>query len=151
MWQDWVSERLTLLPLSRSKVEPTIYFDTEKQILVAMHVDDLMFLGPVKAVETIFAELQKEVLIREVGRLTYPDGEVTYLGKIITRTRNGFELRAGDKLIDSFIRVCGAEGSKGVDTPAVRYTQIQEEQAEQLEPQEYTPIRTKLGITCYFS
>ena len=52
-----------------------------------MHVDDLMPLGPVKAVETIFTELQREVLIREVGRLTYADDEVTYLGKIITRTR----------------------------------------------------------------
>ena len=58
---------MTLLPLNRSKVEPTIYFNTEKQILVAMHVDDLMFLGPVKVVEKIFTELQKEVLIREVG------------------------------------------------------------------------------------
>ena len=61
LWQDWISERLTQLPLSRSKVEPTIYFDTEKQILVAMHVDDLMFLGPKEIVETFFAEFQKEV------------------------------------------------------------------------------------------
>ena len=46
VWQDWISEKLTLLPLSRSKVEPTVHFNTEKQILVAMHVDGLMFLGP---------------------------------------------------------------------------------------------------------
>ena len=77
--------------------------------------------------------------------MTYADDEVTYLGNIITRTRKGFELRASDKLIDSFIRVCGAEGSKGVDTPAVKYTQIQEEQAERLEPEQYTPFTMKLG------
>ena len=113
--------------------------------MLAMHVDDLMFLGPKENVEAFFAQLQKEVLIREFGRLENPDDEVTYLGKTITRTRRGFELRASDKLIESYIRVCGAEGSKGVDKPIVKYTQIQEEQAELLEPHEYTPFRSKLG------
>ena len=113
--------------------------------MLAMHVDDLMFLGPKENVETFFAQLQKEVLIREVGRLENLDDEVIYLGKTITRTRRGFELRANDKLIESYIRVCGAEGSKGVDTPIVKHTQIQEEQAELLEPHEYTPFRSKLG------
>ena len=75
--------------------------------MVAMHVDDLMFLEPKEIVETFFAELQKEVLIREVGRLMYADDEVTYLGRTSTRTKNGFELRASDKLIDSFIQLCG--------------------------------------------
>jgi hypothetical protein len=105
LWQDWISERLTQLPLSRSKVEPTIYFNKEKQVMLAMHVDDLMFLGPKENVEAFFAQLQKEVLIREVGRLENPDDEVTYHGKTITRTRRGFELRASDKLIESYIRV----------------------------------------------
>ena len=144
VWQDWISEKLTLLPLSRSKVEPTIYFDKEKQILLAIHVDDFMLLGWKKAVEKIFADLQKEVLIREVGRLKYPDDEVTYLGRTITRTKNGFELRAKDRLIDSYVKVCGVENSKGVETPVVKYTQTQEEQAERLSPNEYTPFRMKL-------
>ena len=86
--------------MNRSKVEPTIYYNHEKDILLAMHVDDLMFPGPAKNVESAFAELQKEILIREVGRLTTPTDELTYVGKIITRTKNGFELRANDRLID---------------------------------------------------
>ena len=69
---------------------------------------------------------------------------MTYLGKIITRTKYGFELRARDKLIESYIRVCGVERSKGVDTPVVKYTQIQEETAEKLTPNQDTPFRTKL-------
>ena len=100
-----------------------------KQILLGMHVDDLLFLGPKVLIEAAFAELQGQVLIREVGRLEHVGDEVTYLGKIITKTKKGFELRASDRLIDSYIKVCGAEGCKGVDTPAVRHTQLQEEQA----------------------
>ncbi len=67
--------------MNRSKVEQTIYFNHEKQILLAMHVDDLMSLGPAKIVESAVAELQKEILIREVGRLTKPTDELTYLAK----------------------------------------------------------------------
>ncbi len=41
--------------------------------------------------------------------------------------------------------MCGAENSEGVDTPVVRYTQTQEEQADKITLNEYTPFRMKLG------
>ena len=120
LWQDWITDKLMQIPLRRSKVEPSIFYNDEKTIFVAMHVDDLIFSGPLPKVEMIFKTLQQEVLIHEVGRLVQPGDELTYLGKIITRTTHGFELRSNDKLVESYIRVCGVEASKGVDTAVVR-------------------------------
>ena len=37
------------------------------------------------------------------------------------------------------------ENSKGVDTPAVKYSKVQEEQAQEWLTAEYTPFRSKLG------
>ena len=62
LWQDWISDKLSQLPLERSKVEPTIYYNHEKQIMLGMHVDDLLFLGPKVVIEAAFAELQGQVL-----------------------------------------------------------------------------------------
>ena len=60
--------------------------------MLGMHVDDLLFLGPKVVIERTFADLQGQVLIREVRRLEHVGDEVVYLGKIITRTKRGFEL-----------------------------------------------------------
>jgi hypothetical protein len=110
-----------------------------------MHVDDLIFFGETTQVEMIFKTLQQEVLLHEVGRLTHAGDELTYLGKIIMKTENGYELRSNDRLVQSYIKVCGVEKGKGVDTAVVRYTLQQEEQAVPLPIEEYTAFRMKLG------
>ena len=79
LWQDWITEKLMQIPLRRSKVEPSIFYNDEKTIFVAMQVDDLIFFGELTQVETIFKTLQQEVLLHEVGRLTHAGDELTYL------------------------------------------------------------------------
>ena len=83
LWQDWITDKLIQIPLRRSKVEPSIFYNDEKTIFVAMHVDDLIFFGETTQVETIFKNLQQEVLLHEVGCLSHAGDELNYLGKII--------------------------------------------------------------------
>ena len=109
LWQDWITDKLMQIPLRRSKVEPSIFYNDEKTIFVAMHVDDLIFFGETTQVETIFKTLQQEVLLHEVGRLSHAGDELTYLGKIIMKTENGYEVRSNDRLVQSYIKVCGVE------------------------------------------
>ena len=40
LWQDWITDKLMQIPLRRSKVEPSIFYNDEKTIFAAMHVDD---------------------------------------------------------------------------------------------------------------
>ena len=122
----------------RNKVEPNILHRDEKTICMATHMDDLIFFGELTQVKMIFKTLQREMLLHE-------GDELTYLGKIIRKTESGYELRLNDRLAQSYIKVCGVEKGKGVDTAVVRYTLQQEEQAVPLPIEEYTAFRMKLG------
>ena len=68
-----------------------------------------------------------------------------YLGKEIRRTERGFELTTNSKLIDSYIKVCGVESGKGVNTPTVKYSQEEELATEAIPKENITGFRSKLG------
>ncbi len=70
----------------------------------------------------IFKTLQHEVLLDEIGgRLAHTGDELTYLGKIIMRTKNGYELRPNGKGVDTAV-VCYKLEQEAVPLPSERCT-----------------------------
>ena len=130
--------------------EPALYVDMIRKVISVVHVDDILAIGA-PIVDEFFKELTETVLLREVGRLVQNDDKVTFLGRTITRTAKGYQIEASQVIIDAIVREASVQDSKKVDTPAVKYTKGQLEQARDLDATESTAYRSLLGKEMYVS
>ena len=97
----------------RSVVEPSVFWRTQRLVILVMHVDDLLLAGQKTEVLWCFEAIAKHMILKKVGALMEPGDETTYLGKKIRRTETGFELETNPALINSHIEACGVIGGRG--------------------------------------
>ena len=146
LWQDWMSAVLVNdVGFYRSVVEPSVFWHHQRLVILVMHVDDLLIAGQQIEVTWCFESIAKHMILKKVGSLIAPGDETIYLGKKIRRTETGFELETNPALIKSYIEACGVTGGRGVDTPSVKYDQRQEAEAEELNAEQHTAFRSRLG------
>ena len=69
-WQSHLAETLQQLGMVRLASEPNVYRTATGDAFVLCYVDDLLFLGTAKAVNTLFSKIQQQLLLRQTGDLT---------------------------------------------------------------------------------
>ena len=139
------------MKMRRAKSEPSAFLDVEKQVILIVHVDDLLIFGPLKLIQEFYEELQSKVLLKLVGLLKNPGDEVMYVGHKLRMIKGGFSWSGGDKLITALLEETGLQHAKCMSTPAVRPTAQQEVEAELLQQQEATRYRSCLGKLMYLA
>ena len=78
------------MKMRRAKSEPSAFLDVEKQVILIVHVDDLLIFGPLKLIQEFYEELQSKVLLKLVGLLKNPGDEVMYVGHKLRMIREAF-------------------------------------------------------------
>ena len=79
LWQDHLTEILTTMGYKRLKVEPAIFVSEDGQIILLIHVDDLLAGGPRKRLKKLFTDLGKKVVLKLVGEVVEVGDAVVYL------------------------------------------------------------------------
>jgi len=153
LWQGHLTALLIELKLTRSKVEPTIFFSTNGKLVIMVHVDDLLIGGTSTSVMQLFVGLQRKVKLREVGRLENAGDRAEYLSRTIQMTEKGFHVRGSVVMVELLLKDLGIEqqGCKYTPTPSVKYTATQQMKARDLEGTEIRKFRSILGKALFIS
>ena len=126
LWQDYFVERVEeckTVNMKRLKTEPSMFMEsTGKEILLVVHVDDILILGDMKLVNALFEELKTKVLLKLVGIVQKVNDEVIYIGRSLRMTENGYVWSGGDKLVDTLLEETGLQHAKCMSSPAARIT-----------------------------
>jgi hypothetical protein len=115
LWQDHVGGLLVASGLRRSSVDAALFFMDNLEFL--LHVDDMLVAGEPSVVEATFVALQKELTLREVGRLTRAGDRASYLGHSVVRTQHGFRLQQSSELVDGLVQEFGLGRARAVSSP----------------------------------
>ena len=104
----------------RMKSDPNLYVHESKRLYVLAYVDDLMFFGQKREVDSMVQDLQSDLLLKLTGTLS--EGEnVTFLGREIRRTPEAIELYMKSEYIDRMLELydmksCKPTAAPGADT-----------------------------------
>ncbi len=100
LWQDYFVECVELcksVMMRRLKSEPSVFSETSgKQVILVVHVDDVMIFGNLSHAQTFFEELQTKLLLKVVGMLKKEGDEVMYVGRLLRMVKHGFIWSGGE-------------------------------------------------------
>jgi hypothetical protein len=65
-----LDKRLTMHGLTRSQLDPSLYFDQKRKLYVVAHVDDLLYTGPDNAIDDFEAFLKQHFKLTKAGTVT---------------------------------------------------------------------------------
>ena len=77
-------------------------FTGPEDIVVLVHVDDLVVSGPIKLVEQVLKRRGGKVKLKVTAKLIKAGDQGQLLGRLLQRTEQGYRRCSGKKLSDSF-------------------------------------------------
>ena len=98
------------LHMRRLKSDASAFYDPVSDVVISKHVDDLLLVGPARAVRYVLDALKVHLLMKETPFLEM-EQEVQHLGRIIVKKPYGFTLRSRDELFNSLFEAAGLEGA----------------------------------------
>ena len=94
LWSDFLSERLSELGFDRCDDDASFYTrdrdDPSKQVVLLVHVDDIIMSGPQAAIDDVVERLEKMFTLTKGVTLLRDGDSCTMLGRKIVRTSSGF-------------------------------------------------------------
>ncbi len=130
--------------MKRLKTEASMFMEsTGKEVLLVVHVEDILIFGNMKLVNALFEELKTKVLLNLVGTVQKINDEITYIGRSLRMTDNGYTWTGGDKLVDTLLEETGLLHAKGMSAPATRSTAKQKVDAEEVESERCDEVQIR--------
>ncbi len=129
-----------------------MFADMENKVVGIIHVDDVddaLLLGNKSRSSKVFEEIKIKVVMRDTGRAIKTGDEVEFVGRKITLIQDGFEIQGSLKVVESIIKDAQVSQCKRSDTPAVKFTAGQLDEAAELDPDGAHRYRTMLGKLMY--
>lgn len=108
------------LPL---KSEPNVYYFKDRKLWVLCYVDDLIVIGPTKAVDDFYNELSGKLLVKVLGKLT-PGATQDFLGRKLRRTVSGVEIYPEKSYLQNIYELLGLTTAKAVTTTGTKSTKM---------------------------
>jgi hypothetical protein len=96
---------------------------TGKEVLLVVHVDDILIFGNMKLANALFEELKTKVLLKLVGTVQKINHEINSTGRSLRMTDNGYIWTGGDKLVDTLLEEIGLLHAKCMSSPVARTQQ----------------------------
>ena len=107
IWAEEVQSTLKEVGLQNCVTNPCVFFDTNRDVQVVVHVDDLMMVGPRAELERIRAHLAEryEIKHKTLGPDYGEEGCVEYLGRQVWWTAKGIEVEADMKHVQALLNL----------------------------------------------
>ena len=113
--------------------------------MLIKHVDDLLLVGPARAVRNMLDMLMVHLLMKDTPFLELGQ-EVKHLGRIIVKKPYGFTLRSRGELFDSLFEAAGLEGANPTALPGTKTDAYNDEaRGTPLNEAEYSLYRKMIG------
>ena len=120
-WQEEIAKLLTKDGFRRGVYNPCLYWHPTRKVKALVHGDDFVSTGTRSAVRGFNAILKKrfEIKTKVIGP-SEVDGEVKeakILNRVVTWTKDGFELEADQRHSELIVEQLGLSDAKGAVTP----------------------------------
>ena len=126
-FQDFIAGVLTReMGFTRLTMDAMVFKHSSRDLVVDIHVDDPIALGPSNDVSWFFDTASKYMLLRADDEVKVGD-EFKYLGRRYLRTESGFRRMAGAGYIEHTIELAGFRDLKPANTPGVASAKQSEE------------------------
>ena len=133
------------LHMRRLESDASAFYDPGADVVLSKHVDDLLIVGPARAVRYVLDALKVHLLLKETPPLEL-EQKVQHLGRIIKRKPYGFTLRSRDELFDSLFETAGLLGANPTSLPGTKADAYNdEEEGVPLNDGEYSLYRKLVG------
>jgi ribonuclease HI len=150
-WYEHVCSYLASLGFSRLLTDPSVFVrgKGEKQVMILLYVDDMLFSGGSREIQKIIDALSTEFILKVSDELCKENDTVKMLGRLITRLKVGYSICGDFGVLRPSIDELGLEKSKPTSTPAIR--EVINEKAIALTPSEHRAFRRHVGRLNYMA
>ena len=132
-----------LYGLKPSAWDPCVHAAPEKQLWILRHMDDYLMIGPRSDLQKLTADMADTMLLRDVKFLEVGEAPVQFLGLMMGRTAEGFDLAPNAKLIDAIVGDAGlGHSTRKATTAGVKEKVVDETPLDAIE---HILFRTQVG------
>jgi hypothetical protein len=117
LWNEHLNRFLLSKGFTRCKSDPCVYFIPNRELIVAIYVDDNFIFGVRAEIDWIKSCISKEFKSKDLGEVT------NLLSTRITKTSEGFELDQ-EELAVELLKEFNMQDSKGISTPLALGTKL---------------------------
>jgi hypothetical protein len=155
LWSQHLCGVLESVGFSRSLAEPSLYYQGSgaDQVLLLIHVDDALVSGPAKSVAKIMSSLSSSLSMTTSPALLRDGDTCKLLGRIITRTRDGYTMTGDESLAKLSLDALGLSGkTRPVTSPCVpKSSSPSLSSSRPLSAAEHGEYRVHVGRLAYMS
>jgi hypothetical protein len=131
-----------------------VFHDSEKQIALSVHGDDLTATGPKDALDWYEAAIASEYEVKihpRIGPGKQDAKEMRVLNRVITWHESHIEYEADPRQAERLVEECGLTGSNPMGTPGSKSSFQEHEADKPLEAAMTTPFRGSAARSNYLS
>ena len=149
-WGDHATETTTReFGLTPSRIDPCLSSDPKKEIWCLRHMDDYLMVGPRRNLDEIHEGMASKMKLRDITYVDTAGDSVQFLGWILTRTSQGFDVQVNNQLAQAIVEDAGLQGTTRVcQVPGTRDRVVDDTPASDLEHRYY---RTQVGRLLFYS
>ena len=152
IWSQVVQDAMESLGYKQSSFQPAVYYHPDKDVVVVVHVDDLLATGDGEMLEALYQELSKKFEIKRKMLSMEDDQETAYLNRTLKVTEHGVEIIGNKKHSDILQREWGLQGpSKEVNTPSMKELEDNNNGGEELQGEMATKVRRGIARINYMA
>ena len=118
-WNLKLANVVKMVGLKQCPTEPFVFEGTVKgkRFLMVCYVDDLILCGSPEATKLVTDTLNRELKIKEMGRITPNGGKIVFLGREIERNGEHLRMRVPPKYMESLFETDFCKGLKVLSSP----------------------------------
>ena len=143
-WQNHLAETLQQLAWHGTFGQRTqrLQNSNKRRPFVLCYVDDLLFLGKATAVNTLFSNIQQQLLLRQTGDLTVGN-TVSFLGRNISNKGDYYEISLADNYTTDLLKEADMLNCNAAPAPGTKAASSEMEQP--LTKEQHSAYRRAVG------
>ena len=130
------------LGFTRSEAQPTLFVDLARNVFIAVHVDDLIMVGPSSQLYDVVAEMKQHSTMKVTPPLSASTAQ-TYVGARYLRYGDAIWEFPTSQYVPGMLKEHGLQDSKSVVTPAVNRNDDDDD--EDASAEEHRTLRRIVG------
>ena len=152
LWQDHIAKELDSMGFDRCVTDPSVFSHKTTQIVVAMHVDDLIASGHKSDLEQMYKVIGSKVMLKVGKPIAEVGDEETFIGRKVRKEVDGFSIRQDRSYVEEMLKTEDLSKVRPVNTPGVAESNTEvEDPSVRLNPEGHHKYRQIVGKLQYLS
>jgi len=146
LWQTHFASTMSKFDFERCKSDANLYRHVDGDLYVLCYVDDLLIVGEKSRVDSTFALLSSELVMKNTGTLCEENDKRNFLGRQLTRTADSSILISMDPTyVAKILEESGMSKCRAANTPGTEALKRKIEDEYELSREDHSAYRKLVG------